>query len=334
MKRFYLLALILTAYINSQAITGPPVDSVIDTIKVQPKFKYWKFAAIANVNFNQISFTNWAAGGESAFSGTASFFPSAYYKKGNLTFENTGAFSYGIIDSKEKGVMKMEDRLEFNSKLNYQAVKKWNYSIFFSVKSQFAPGYKYPDRINEVSKFFAPGYLSLSLGMDYQPTRYFSLFMSPASGKFTFVMDQRLADLGAFGVRKAVKDTNGNILIPGDQIKPELGILVNAKVKYEIMKNIIVDSRVILYDNYMDDDIDNKWNVDVDLETNINFVINSMISTNFNSRFLYDDNIMIPVYSMENGSKVKVGEGPRLQVKEAFGIGMVMKLGGRKRPSK
>ena len=79
MKRFYFLALILTTYISSQAFTGPPVDSVIDTIKVQPKVKYWKFAAITNLNFNQISFTNWAAGGESAFSGTASFFPSLYY---------------------------------------------------------------------------------------------------------------------------------------------------------------------------------------------------------------------------------------------------------------
>ena len=133
----------------------------------------------------------------------------------------------------------MEDRLEINSKLNYQAVKYWNYSIFFSIKSQFAPGYKYPDRINEVSRFFAPGYLSLSLGMDFQPTRYFSLFMSPASGKFTFVLDQKLADAGAYGVRKAVKDSAGNIIIHGDPLKPELGISINAKVKYEIMKNIV-----------------------------------------------------------------------------------------------
>jgi hypothetical protein len=334
MKRFYLLALILTSYTYSRAFTSEPYESIIDTIKVQPKIQYWKFAAITNMNFNQISFSNWAAGGENALSGTASFQPTAYYKKGYLTFENSSVFSYGMISSKEKGLMKMEDRLEINSKLNYQAVKKWNYSIFFSLKSQFAPGYKYPDRINEVSRFFAPGYLSLSLGMDYQPSRYFSLFMSPASGKFTFVLDQKLADAGAYGVRKAVKDSAGNILIHGDPVKPELGISVNAKVKYEVMKNIIVDSRVILYDNYMDDDISNKWNVDVDLETNINFVINSIFSTNINSRFLYDDNIMIPFYNIANGKKVKVSEGPRLQVKEAFGIGMIMKLGGKKRPTK
>ena len=80
MKRFYLLALILTTYISSQAFTGPPVDSVIDTIKVQPKVKYWKFLAITNLNFNQISFSNWALGGENAFSGSAGLLLNAYYK--------------------------------------------------------------------------------------------------------------------------------------------------------------------------------------------------------------------------------------------------------------
>ena len=98
MKRFYLLVLILTTYFNSQAFAGQPVESYTDTIKVQPKEKFWKFAAVTNMNFNQISFSNWAAGGENAFSGTAGFFPSLIYKKKNLTFESTGAFSYGMID--------------------------------------------------------------------------------------------------------------------------------------------------------------------------------------------------------------------------------------------
>jgi hypothetical protein len=334
MKRFYLLVFIFTAYFNSQAFAGQPVETYNDTIKVQPKEKLWKFTAITNMNFNQISFSNWAAGGENAFSGTASFLPCLIYKKKSLTFENTGVFSYGMIDSKDKGLMKMEDRLEMNSMLNYKAVKYWNYSLLFNLKSQFAPGYNYPDRINEVSNFFAPGYLTLSLGMDYQPTKYFSLFMSPASGKFTFVLDQRLADLGAFGVRPALKDTAGNIISHGEPIKPELGISINAKVKYEIMKNIIVDSRVVLYDNYMDENINDRWNVDMDFETNINFVINSVFSTNFNTRLLYDDNILVPLYGMVNGSRVQVGSGPRLQAKEAFGIGMIMKLGTKKRPLK
>jgi prolyl-tRNA synthetase len=37
------------------------------------------------------------------------------------------------------------------------------------------------------------------------------------------------------------------------------------------------------------------------------------------------------LYDYVNGNKVKVGQGPRLQVKEAFGIGMIMKLGPKKK---
>lgn len=331
MKRISLIAIILITCFNSQAFTGNLNGSIIDTIKSQPKDKCWKLFGTTNLSFNQISFSNWAPGGEDAFSGTAGFNLSAFYRKNSVTFENQAILIYGMIQSRDKGLMKMEDRLEFNSKLNYKAIKYWNYSLLYTFKSQFAPGFAYPDRVNAVSRFFAPAYSTLSLGMDFVPNRYISLFMSPISGKFTFVLDQKLADKGTYGVKKAILDEAGLVIRHGEPVKPELGMAVNTKLRYEIMKNIIVDSRVILYDAYMDEDIENRWNVDVDFETTVNFVINSMFSTTFNSRFLYDDNIMVPLYKKVDGVKVPNGKGPRLQIKQAFGIGMVMKLGGKKK---
>jgi len=330
MKRFFLLAIFLTAFLNSQAFTVRSNESLIDTIKSQPKIKYWKFIGTTTLNFNQVSFSNWALGGGDALSGTAGLNVNLNYRKKNVSFENSGIFIYGMMKNQDQGMIKMDDRIEFNSKLNYQAIKYWNYSLLLNFKSQFAPGFAYPDKTNVVSRFFAPAYLSLSLGMDYKPTPVFSLFMSPASGKFTFVVDQHLADIGAFGTRPAIKDTDGKIIRHGEPIKPELGIAVNATIKYKLMKNIILDSRINLYDNYMDLDVANRWNIDMDFETNINFVINSVFSTTFNSRFLYDDNIMVPLYKRVNGAKVLIGAGPRLQIKEVFGIGMVMKLGRKK----
>lgn len=331
MKRISLIAIFLIIYINSQAFTGNLNKSIIDTIKSQPKVKCWKLFGTSNFSFNQISFSNWAPGGEDALSGTANFNLNAFYRYKSVTFENQAILIYGMIQSRDKGLMKMEDRLEFNSKLNYKAIKYWNYSLFFNFKSQFAPGYVYPNRVDAVSRFFAPAYATLSLGMDYVPNRYISLFMSPISGKFTFVADQKLADVGAYGVKGAIRDTAHNIIRHGEPVKPELGMAVNAKVRYEIMKNIIVDSRVSLYDAYMDENIDNRWNVDVDFETTVNFVINSVFSTSFNSRFVYDDNIMVPLYHKVEGVKQQYGQGPRLQIKQAFGIGMVMKLERKKR---
>lgn len=331
MKRISLLAIILIISFNSQAFTGNLNKSIIDTIKSQPKVKYWKLSGSTTLNFNQISFLNWAPGGEDAFSGTAGFTLFALYRKNSVTFENQAILFYGMIQSRDKGLMKMEDRLEFNSKLNYKAIKYWNYSLFFNFKSQFAPGFAYPNRDNAVSRFFAPAYVTLSLGMDYVPNRYISLFMSPIAGKFTFVADQKLADQGKYGVKGAIYDTAGHVIRHGEPVKPELGLAFNGKLRYELMKNIIVDSRLTLYDAYMDEDIENRWNVDVDFETTVNFVINSVFSTTFNSRFVYDDNIGVPLYKKVNGEKVPNGWGPRLQIKQAFGIGMVMKLGGKKK---
>ncbi|NWJ50683.1 MAG: DUF3078 domain-containing protein [Bacteroidetes bacterium] len=331
MKRFLFLSILFLNFTISQVFSIQPIEPSTDTIKVKPIEKYWKFTGNTSLNFNQVSFSNWASGGSDALSGTAGLTLNANYKRKSLAFENTGIFFYGLIDSQDKGLMKMEDRLELNSKLDYKAVDSWHYSLLSSLKSQFAPGFSYPDKTHPVSRFFAPAYLTLSLGMDYTPVKYFSLFLSPASGKFTFVLDQNLADAGAFGVRPAVKDAQGNILYHGEPVKPELGITLNTKIKYEIFKNVILDSKLNLYDNYLDEDVSNRWNVDVDWENNINFVINSVISSTFNSRMLYDNNIMIPLYDMINGVRTKVGQGPRLQIKEAFGIGMVMKLGDRKK---
>lgn len=324
-----LLPFLLIVLINCQGQS-------IDTVKIQPKEKYWNFFGISNFNFNQISFSNWVTGGENAFSGTVGLSVNANYKKSNLSFENSGIFKYGMIDDKYKGLMKMEDKIDIDSKLNYKAVKYWNYSILFSFNSQFSKGYNYPNRVDEISRFFAPAYFILSAGTDYQPNKNFDFFISPVSGKFTFVLDQKLADLGSYGVRKATFDTisvqgyKEIVINHGETIKSEFGISINTKVRYSIMKNIMLDSRLVLYDNYMEN-IHNKWNIDVNLETNINFVINRVFSTTFNFNFLYDDNILIPLYKVVNGTNIQIGQGPRLQSKESFGIGMIIKLGQKEK---
>jgi hypothetical protein len=41
--------------------------------------------------------------------------------------------------------------------------------------------------------------------------------------KITMVLDQRLANQGAFGVKKALYDENGNLILEGEKSKIELG---------------------------------------------------------------------------------------------------------------
>jgi hypothetical protein len=46
------------------------------------------------------------------------------------------------------------------------------------------------------------------------------------TSKITMVLDQRLANQGAFGVKKALYDENGNLILEGEKSKIELGFLL------------------------------------------------------------------------------------------------------------
>ncbi|HAL65833.1 MAG TPA: hypothetical protein DCP10_09730 [Bacteroidales bacterium] len=58
----------------------------------------------------------------------------------------------------------------------------------------------------------------------------------------------------------------------------------------------------------------------------INFHINKFISSSLRLNLLYDHDIKIKQYAEVDGQQVVVGEGPRLQFKESFGIGFNYKF--------
>lgn len=79
---------------------------------------------------------------------------------------------------------KSTDRIELNSKLGYKTGGNWNYAGLISFKSQFAPGFNFPrtDGDSYISKFLAPAYINVALGMDFKKD-YISVFISPLTGK-------------------------------------------------------------------------------------------------------------------------------------------------------
>ena len=74
-----------------------------------------------------------------------------------------------------------------------------------------------------------------------------------------------MANEGAFGVNPAVYDELGNIITEGDNSKIEFGTLVTGEWKAEVMKNIKMANKLILYSDYMN----NYGNVDVNWEINL-----------------------------------------------------------------
>ncbi len=297
-----------------------------NSIGISDSAKYWNIIANGRLSINQVAFSNWAEGGESLISGSTYGNLKTNYLRNKFKVDNYTSLAYGLAWNEEQGVRKTDDKIDVGTNLGYEAFEDFFYSFILSLKTQFSEGYKYPNDSTVVSDFFAPATFFMSMGLEYKPDENTSVFISPASGKFLFVLDQDLADQGAFGVKPADIDSLGNVLIPGSNYKPKFGLNLILTLNRELLKNVIFDTKLNLHNNYMDETINNRWNFDVDWESALNFKINSFLSSNIYMHLLYDNDIPIPTYEKIEGVKVQTGEGPKLQVKENFGIGVMIKV--------
>ncbi|HAH24383.1 MAG TPA: hypothetical protein DCL77_11630 [Prolixibacteraceae bacterium] len=273
-----------------------------DTIKT------WNYGGLVSLNFTQISLSNWAAGGQSSTAGVGILNVFANYKEGNRLWENSLYMGYGMIKEKDNKAIKSDDRFELNSKYGIKKTETLYYSALFNFKTQFAPGYKYPNTTDAISQFLAPAYLTLSVGVDYKPNKAWSFFVSPLTGKMTIVSDDVLSAQGAFGVD------------PGKKVRMEVGALVKIEVKTDIMKNVSLDSKVDMFSSY----VNNPENIDINWDFLLNMKINEFLSANLMTNLIYDDDIKIPIDKNNDGVIEK--RGPRVQFKELFGLGLNYKF--------
>ncbi|MFA8450353.1 MAG: DUF3078 domain-containing protein [Bacteroidales bacterium] len=311
---------------NITASNIKPILPPLSKNQNNDSIKKWTVNGLSSLTFNQLSLTNWAAGGESSLAGKLFINLNANYVNGKFSNQNAAILAYGLISSEQNKTQKTDDKIDLSSSFNYVAYKNWSYSALAQLKTQFANGFKYPDDTTVISTFFAPAYLTISLGMNYTPTKSLSLFFAPAAGRFTFVLNQTLADNGAFGVKKAKLDDNGNVLVRGKNLLGELGINFVLKYNEEIFKNIQINSILNLFNNYLDDNENNRWNIDVDWETNLNFVVNKYISAILYWHLIYDHDVKIPTYEIIDGKKTEIKRSPKLQFKESLGISLTYKF--------
>ncbi len=295
----------------------------------------WRLGGFFGVNFNQVGLTNWAAGGENSFSVAGIFSGTANYKKGTISWDNSLDLGYGLLKSGDNPFRKNEDKIDLNSKFGALAKGKFFYSALLNAKSQFANGFNFPNDSVIVSRFAAPAFITIALGMDYKPNDYFSLFVSPATGKFTFVNDQRLADLGSFGVKAAEYSlVDSSLISNGRKVRAEFGASLRAQYKQDVTKYLNITSTLLLFNNYTDPKPENRGNIDINWETLITIKAGKLITTSIYTNLIYDHDINIPTYQKINGEKVQVGQGPKTQFKEVIGVGISYKIAGIKTAKK
>jgi hypothetical protein len=292
-------------------------EIVIQT-SIKDTTSYWKNSNIVGFDLSEIEFVNWSAGGNSSISGLLKGNFVRKYETENAKWLNELILRYGVNKQDGVEVRKTDDVFQLNSTFGYRkdTISNWYSSAKFNFNTQFTNGYAYPNTDDAISKPFAPAYLFLGIGTEYiNRKEKISVYLSPFTTKSTFVLDQRLANQGAFGVDKAVYDTDGNLISKGKKHKTELGVLVSSGYKKEVIKNIVLDNRLSLYSDY----INRFGNIDVDWQMQLNLTVNEYVKANIGLHMIYDDDIK----SKEEINGEQVILGPKLQLKQALGIGII-----------
>lgn len=316
--KYLLLFLVVLCF---QFSNGQPDSLFIKDKKEKYTGPQWKQKNKATFDLNEVTFVNWNAGGSNSISGLLGLRSTLNYKDKFFNWKNNASIRYGINKQQAQELRKTDDLFEVNSNLGYNPEGKsnWFYSARLNFRTQLTNGYNYPDKDEPISRLLAPGYLFFGGGVEYgKNIDRLSFYFSPLTLKATFVLDDDLANAGAFGVTPAVIDANGNVIVPGEQIRREVGILVTNSYEMELVENIYLKNQLSLYSDYI-----NKFgNIDIDWRIDFDFKVNSFVRANFGSHIRYDDDVKTITETDIEGEYDEAGA--KLQWKQFLGVGVAV----------
>lgn len=163
-----------------------------DLKKVDTGEQAWKFSGTVGLNAAATGMWNWAAGGNNNVNGVASTKLRLLYHENNMSWETNLDMEYGLswIDQEFDQLQKTSDKINFTTKFGWEFHKTWYLTVLGGFQSQFAYGRDYNgseafDPI--ISKWLAPSYTDISVGIDWKPNDIFSIYLSPVAGRLTTV---------------------------------------------------------------------------------------------------------------------------------------------------
>ncbi len=234
------LSLILSAVLfSAMTLTAQEVDKATVTAKaeeakkaadalksVDTGDKAWKFSGTVGLNAAATGLVNWAAGGKNNVNGVAYARMRLLWHKGAFAWDTNLDTEYGLswIDQEEDPLQKSSDKINFSTKFGWEFHKSWYLTALGGFQSQFATGSDYVAGYNPViSKFLAPSYTDLSVGIDWKPNDIFSVYLSPIAGRITtaYVSD-RVNDRYNEEYVAAFKAVNPDTEIPAYDLRESL----------------------------------------------------------------------------------------------------------------
>lgn len=290
-------------------------DAARKTISKDPNDtipKIWKVGGLFNFTFGQTSLSNWAAGGDNLqLNINAVLNLHAFYAKDRNAWDNTLDLGLGYIKTTSLGSRKSDDQIDLTSKYGYELTptSKWYAGILVNFRTQFAPGFTYPNDTTtvKISQFLSPGYALISLGFDFKPDKNFSLFLSPITSRWIIVT--------ATGLNPLTPTQKGNEYgVPvGKTVVNQIGAYISANYIKEIVKNVTYKGKLDLFSNYKKD----PENINVYMTNFFSANVFKGIAFTIGLDIIYDDNTRI--FGVNK-------DAARTQLREYIGIGYLRKF--------
>ena len=166
-------------------------QAAVEELQQAPKENNWKFDGTIGLNAAATGLVNWAAGGKNNVNGIAYAKLHLLYKKDAIAWETNFDTDYGMtwIDQKEDAFQKSSDNIKLATKFGWEFKETWFLTVLGSFQSQYALGRNYQEGYNNIiSKWLAPSYTDISVGIDWKKSvngADFSIYLSPVAGRIT-----------------------------------------------------------------------------------------------------------------------------------------------------
>jgi hypothetical protein len=304
-------------YANTRVNVTTSVEENIRRValsKIKPDL--WRFKSDLSYLLSQGAISNWAKGGENNISSVLDVTSAMNYnnKVTKVNSSTSARFALGLQASgRNADIRKNLDILEINSKLNHKAFGKFDLSGLFQFKTQFLPGYNYPNDSVKVSKFFNPATFLFGYGLEYKPDKNTFISFSPVSFKGTFVPDTANINQTKYGIAADKRS------------KRELGAYLTLNSKLVLFEKVNMSNRLQLFSNFLS----NPQNVDVEWEMIATMGLNWFTDLRLNMHLIYDDDTMLPVFDRGEpvlGTDGKQKKAPMVQFKELLGVSFIFKF--------
>lgn len=257
----------------------PSRDNEPEMVRVKPR--YWKTFGNFQGKYTQSHYSdNWYKGGESNHSIMGQLNLEANYARKQTTFDNKLELKLGYYTTEINGENTFrtnEDLIRITSKFGMKAFDNWSYSAQVQGYTQFMPVYDTKVTTKLKSKFFAPAYGNVSVGMDYKPkfkNKKFkdltlSVLMSPISYNCRYVSVDSIAS--TFGID------------PGKNFKYTIGSRLDANVKWKFLEDFTWTNKTQFYTSYE--------STEFNLENTIDYKLSKYLSLQFFCHWRFDDSV-------------------------------------------